>query len=95
MSKFKKILSVISGLLALFLSFIFIQQKLFTNQSGDSWQDLGFFLIMFVFLIMAIILTIVYLIIGFKSKFKDMKVYSITQLSFLSLSIIFFLVSIS
>ena len=94
MSKFKKVLSVINGLLALFLIVIFIQQRLFTDQTGDSWQNLGFFLVMFFFLALAIVLTIIYLIVGFKSKFKDMKAYTIAQITFLSLSVIFFIVSI-
>ncbi|MFA7422954.1 MAG: hypothetical protein WCZ00_04390 [Acholeplasmataceae bacterium] len=94
MNKFNKILSYLSGILAIIVSVIFIQQKLLTDQSGDSWQDLGFFLSMLIFLAIAIILTIIYLVIGFKLKFKNMRPYTISHLSFLGLSIIFFIISL-
>lgn len=94
MNKFNKILSYLSGILAIIVSVIFIQQKLLTDQSGGSWQDLGFFLSMLIFLAIAIILTMIYLAIGFKLKFKNMKPYTISHLSFLGLSIIFFIISL-
>ena len=96
MHKITKILGIINIFLSVFLASIYLQ-FLFTEGSscGWSWANLGFFLIMFVFLVIAIILTIPFLIIGFKRKFKDINFYLITHLVYVSLSILLFVMSLA
>lgn len=96
MNKITKVLGIINILLSVFLASIYLQ-FLFTEGSsgGGSWANLGFFLIMFVFLAIAIILTIPFLIIGFKRKFKDLNFYLITHLVYVGISVVLFVMSLA
>lgn len=96
MNKITKVLGIINILLSVFLASIYLQ-FLFTEGSsgGGSWANLGFFLIMFVFLAIAIILTIPFLIIGFKRKFKGINFYLTTHLAYVGISVILFAISLA
>lgn len=95
MQKTTKVLGFINIALSIFLAAIYLQFLITSSSSGDGWADLGFFLIMFVFLAVAIILTIPFLVIGTKRKFKDMNFYLITHLVFAGLSVLLFILSLA
>lgn len=94
MKKATQILGAISLLLTTFLLAIYIQFLVQSSGSSDGWADLGLFLMMFFFMAIMLILTIPFLIIGIKLKFKDMTFYLVSHLAFVSTSIILFIVSI-
>jgi hypothetical protein len=94
MQKVVKVLGVISALLSVALVALFIEYLMTTSGSSDGWADLGFFLIMFIMLALAIILTIPFLVIGFKLKFKNMRFYLISHLFYFVLSIALFVFSL-
>lgn len=95
MQKKTKVFGVISLFFSVFTVIIFIQYLVESSSPDSGWVDLGFFLIALVFLIIAVILSIPFLIIGFKHKFKQMLFYTLSHLSFLVLSVIIFIVSLS
>jgi hypothetical protein len=94
MQKLVKIMGVISIFLSVMLIAIFVQYLVTTSGPSDGWADLGFFLIMFILLALAIILSIPFLIIGFKLKFKNMRFYLISHLFYLVLSVVLFVFSL-
>lgn len=95
MKKLSKVLGMISLILSLFCIIILLQ-FLFSGQSqfGD-WSSFGFYLIALVFVLMAVFLSIPFLILLFVIKPKHMKFYLMTHLSFLSISIISFFISLN
>lgn len=96
MDKTMKVLGLINIILSFFLLLIYIQFIVTsTGSSNDGWADLGFFLIMFVFLAIAVILTIPFLVIGFKRKFKDMKFYLITHIVYVGVAVSLFALSLA
>ncbi|MFU8786032.1 MAG: hypothetical protein ACNA7U_02205 [Candidatus Izemoplasmataceae bacterium] len=86
MRKTTTVLGVISLMFSIFTFVIFIQY-LFESSSSAGWASFGFYLISLVFLIFAILLSIPFMIIGLKLKFKNMRFYLITHLSFLILNV--------
>lgn len=95
MQKTMKVLSVINIALSVFLAAIYLQFLITSSGSSDGWANLGVFLAMFAFIIIVIILTIPFLVIGIKRKFKDMNFYLITHLVFAGLSVLLFLLSLA
>lgn len=87
MKKVTTILGVISSVLSVFLLMVFIQ-FLGQSSSGDGgWANLGYFLISLVFFVVAIIMSIPYIIYVVKLKSKNMLFYHVSHLGFLLLSI--------
>lgn len=71
MTKTMKVLSVIDILLTVFLMIVYIQFVMTQRHSNDGgWADLGFFLVLFVFLVSAVILTIPFIVISNRKQFK-------------------------
>lgn len=71
MTKTMKVLSVIDILLTVFLMIVYIQFVMTQRHSNDGgWADLGFFLVLFVFLVSAVILTIPFIVISIRKQFK-------------------------
>jgi hypothetical protein len=95
MQKTTKLLGFIS--LFFFVSSITILiQYLIQSSSPDAgWAALGFFLIAAIMFILALILTIPFLIFLFKVKFRNMKFYAFSHLSFLIFTIFLVLYSLN
>ena len=71
MTKTMKVLSVTDILLTVFLMIVYIQFVMTQRHSNDGgWADLGFFLVLFVFLVSAVILTIPFIVISIRKQFK-------------------------
>jgi|GEM_PF-5248182 len=94
MQKTIKFLSFTHIALSIFLLIIYIQNLLTSNSGDGSWADLGFFLVMFAFLIITIVLTIPFLIIGIKNKFKEMNLYLLAYGTYTGLSVLLFILSL-
>ena len=94
MKKITMFLGVISGIMGLFNIIVALQYFLTESSDGASWASLGFFLIALVFLAVAVILSIPFLIFLVKLKFKQIQFYAITHLSYLITSIIIFIISL-
>jgi hypothetical protein len=94
MKKATLVLGTISLTLTTFLLAIYVQFLVQSSGSNDGWADLGLFLMMFFFTAVMIILSIPFLIIGLKLKFKDMTFYLISHLAYVLTSITLFIVSI-
>ena len=88
MQKTTKVLGIISLLFSVFSVMILIQYLVESSSSSAGWADLGFFLITFIFIVIALILSVPFIVIGLKLKFKDMRFYTYAHLSFLILTVL-------
>jgi len=96
MTKTMKVLSVIDILLTVFLMIVYIQFVMTQRHSNDGgWADLGFFLVLFVFLVIAVILTIPFIVISIRKQFKGMRFYIVSHLCFVGVSVSLFVISIT
>jgi len=94
MKKLFIVLSFINFFFIIVLSASFVQYLIQSSLPDAGWIHLGFFLIAFSLLIIALILSIPFLIFFIKYKFKLTKLYIYSHLSYLILSIIVVLYSL-
>lgn len=90
MENFKNVMTVISFILSAMIVWIFIDFMNAFSSSNDGWVLFGLLLISIIFAIGTVILTIPFLIVLFKVKYANMKLYFYAHilLVFLTVSLV-------